>query len=204
MRPLIALILTLISVPTFAQNDYHGPYVGLGIAQIDYETNFLLWFDVDEADVVPRLIAGFRFSDKFAFEAVYNARADFTDRMAGNVPIFLDSNGDAAGGAYTANYTGNFESVEIRVLAHAGNKMVFGVGLFSSSFKGQLIGSTPPISPYDGSFEGRRSDDDNGYVLIIGAQIDVGNWGIRPAYEYFGVSSPADATSLSVQFTYGF
>lgn len=202
MRRSILLLALLASAPVLSQ-EARGPYVGLGIAQMNYKTSFLIWFDVDEVETVPRLFAGFRPNEKMAFEAVYTGKADYAARMSGHVPNFLDSNGNVGGGNYVANYTGSFDSLELRILAHAGN-FVFGTGIFSSDFSGRLIGSTPPIGPYDGNFEGRIDDSDTGFMLIIGGQFDIGNWGIRPEYEYFDAASPGSASSLGVQFSYRF
>lgn len=204
MPRLIALIAMFACAPVLAQ-EYRGPYVGLGIANVDYEDNFLFWFDVGETATAPRLFGGFRFNEKLAFEAVYTDGADFSGRLSGTAPIFLDSNRNAAGGPYTANYTGSFESIEVRVLAHT-RYMLYGISYFSSDFKGRLVGSTapPPITGMSNDFVGVLNDSDTGYSIVIGAQFDIGNWAVRPEYEYYDVSSPSDATALSVLFSYKF
>jgi opacity protein-like surface antigen len=204
MRRLIALFVIFACTPALAQDD-RGPYVGLGIAQVTHDNNFMIWFDVSETATAPRLVAGFRFNEKLAFEAVYADSADFSASLSGSAPNFLDSNSNVAGGNYTAKYTGSLETAEIRVLAHAGY-WVFGAGLFWSDLTDRLIGSTapPPLPEFSNDFEGRHIDSDTGYALIIGAQFDIGNWGIRPEYEYYDVSGPSDVSSFAANFTYRF
>ena len=203
MRSITALAITLACVPVLAQ-EARGPYVGAGIAQVDYENNFFGRFDVGETDMVPQLAVGFRFNDKLAFETVYTTEADFSQNMSGNVPLFLDSNRDVAGGPYTARYTGSFDSIEVRVLSHAGEKLVLGAGLFWSDFQGRMVGTSPPIDPFDGTFEGRINDSESGFSVLIGLEFDIGRLSIRPEYEYYDLSSPADAQVFSVKLNYGF
>lgn len=63
-----------------------GPYVGIGAGQsqasVDLDTGTNL-FDIDANDTAWRVLAGYRFSPYFAFEATYSDYGEFTDDSAG-------------------------------------------------------------------------------------------------------------------------
>lgn len=200
MRRLIALTAVFACAPALAQEGLGG-YVGIGISQIDYEDNVLLRFDVGDSAISPKLVAGYRFNDTLAFEANYSPGADFSSRDTYyNISVFSDGNGGFGAGTVDATYTGEVDFFELRVLAHT-EVMVFGLSYFTSDYKARLAGTS---TLYPEGFDGRVSDSDDGYSIIIGAQWDLGKFGIRPEFEYFDVSSPADAYSVGVQLTYGF
>lgn len=206
MRRLFALVAVLACAPALAQ-ETPGPYVGLGYGQIEFKDSLLIWFDISETDTTPSLIAGYRFSDKLAFEAKYAETAEFRGHLsAKGVPTFLDHRGGISGGDIEADVTGDFDVVELSVLAHAGSHLVLGFALAFTDYTAEIAGigdydpETPGMDPFNGGIE----NSDNSFAIIIGAQFDFGKWGIRPEYEYYDLSSPATASSLSVQFHYGF
>lgn len=207
MRRFIALTAVLAFGSAQAQEGLGG-YVGLGIDNLDYEDNMLLWFDVGDKVMSTKLVAGYRFNDTLAIEGTYSNSDDFSRNMSGFVPAFRDTatSGQVFAGNYNATFTGNYDVFSVRALAHA-KYMVFGISFFKSDFKGTLSGVTDGADMPDiwaGNFSGSVSDGDNGYSIIIGAQWDIGNWAVRPEYEYFDVSSPSDASQFGVQFHYGF
>ena len=196
MRRLLALAVLLISAPTLAQ-EQRGGYIGLGIGKIDYEDNYH-FIDFSDSGSNVKFIGGFRFNETLAFEGYYGKSGSLSANRTG-IRNFFDESGTLHGPTYDATFKPEFEVIEFRVLAHA-KYMVFGAGFFMSDLTGSVTGSTPNGGPIRGSLK----DEDNGYSIIIGAQFDVRNLGVRIEYEYFDVSSPADATIFGVGLNYRF
>lgn len=86
MRQLVlAIALAGLCGTAFAYENF-GPYVGLGAgrtqasASLDTGTNL---FSIDTDDTAWRVLAGYRFSPYFAFEATYSDYGEFADDAAG-------------------------------------------------------------------------------------------------------------------------
>jgi hypothetical protein len=95
MRHFAALLLTLASVPTFGQ-ELRGPYIGLGIDQIDYSST-LYRIEMDDTAMSHKLVAGFRFKDTLAFEAHYAESDEFVSNASGYVVPFTSPIGPIGG-----------------------------------------------------------------------------------------------------------
>jgi predicted porin len=202
MRRFSALILALATVPAFGQ-ELRGPYIGLGIDQIDY-SDTIYRIDMDDTAMSQKLIAGFRFNDTLAFEAHYAESDEFVTNASGWVQPFTSPIGPI-GGPTTARFAGTFDSYEVRALAHQG-AWVLGVGYFSADSAFTLNG-TSDWSEFGGgleTFAGGAENSDSGFSIIIGGQWDIGDWGIRAEYSYYDLEANADAFSLGVGMQYRF
>jgi hypothetical protein len=196
MRLSLALLLALVSLPSFGQGELRGAYIGLGIDQIDYSATFYR-IDMDDTAMSKKLIAGFRFKDTLAFEAHYAESDEFVTNASGFVVPFTSPIGPI-GGNTTARFAGTFDSFEVRALTHQG-VWVLGIGYFSADAEFSLNGTSQ-----FGPFAGGAENSDSGYSLIIGGQWDIGDWGIRAEYEYYDLEADADAFSLGVGMQYRF
>jgi opacity protein-like surface antigen len=208
MRRLLTLALVLISTSVLAQEE-RGPYIGLGLGQLDYEDTFLNRLDYDDTMTSTSIRGGFRFNETLAFEGVYGNPSSFNVHKSGLIPTFLAENGTYVGGEFDARLSGDLDYMEVRVLAHAGH-VLFGLGYYTLDVTGNIVGTTQlalnePPQPAGASFSSSLSDSDHGYSILIGAQWDFSErWGIRAEYEYFDVSSPADVLILGVGVQYKF
>ena len=196
MRRLLALGLVLAGGPALAQ-DGLGGYIGLGIGTLDYEDTI---YNLNYGDSASNLkfTGGYRFNETLAFEGYYGESDTFVKNMSGFTPLFLDQSRDIAGFNYNARLEGSFEVLEFRVQAHT-KWVVLGLGYFMADLKGSIVGDSD-FGPFDGTL----NDSESGYSIIVGFQWDHNDWGIRAEYEYFDVSSPADATILGLGIHYGF
>jgi opacity protein-like surface antigen len=210
MRRLLILSLVLAVTPALAQEGL-GPYIGVGLGQLDYEDGFRSRLDYGDTVSTTSLRGGYRFNDTLAFEGIYGTSGTFGVDFNGSFPNFSADGGITVGGPTVARLSGDLDYIELRVLAHAGH-VVFGLGSFSVDISGEMTGVTqfdgsalnPPQLP-GSSFKTSLADSENGYTILIGAQWEIGEkWGIRAEYEYFDLSSPADATILGVSMQYGF
>jgi hypothetical protein len=179
MRRLLALTLVLASSTGFAQSEFQtGPYVGVGLGKVHYESRVFSVLTFEDDSIGPRVYGGFRFSETFAFEGFYSQAKDMTWVRSGNAPLV---------GPYTANLSGDFDIVELRVLAYAG-RVLFGIGYFDSNFtvRGNVttgLGTSP----------GARSDDDNGLTYLFGGEWPLNDWAIRAEFEYIDTEARVDA-----------
>ena len=196
MRRFSALLLALASVSAFGQ-EIRGPYVGIGVDQIDYSAT-LYRIDMDDKAMSQKLIAGFRFKETFAVEVTFGQSDEFVGDFSGFVPPFTSPIGEI-GFNTNARITGTFDSFDVRALAHQGH-WVLGVGYFSADAEFDIRGT----SDLDGDFAGGAQNSDSGFSLIIGLQWDVGNFGIRAEYDYYDLEAGADGSSLGAGMHYRF
>lgn len=196
MRRFSALLLALAGASAFGQ-EVRGPYVGIGIDQVDYSAT-LYRIDMDDKAMAQRLVAGFRFNDTLAVEATYAESDEFVDNFSGYVTPFTSQIG-VIGFNTTAQITGTFDSFGVRALAHQGH-WVLGVGYFSADAEFDIRGT----SEQGGDFAGRSEASDSGFSIIIGLQWDVGHFGIRAEYNYYDLEADADGSSLGAGMHYRF
>jgi len=200
MRRLAALLLALASGQTLAQEEVRGPYVGLGFDQIEYSMT-IHRLDFDENLTSPKLVAGFRFRESFAFEGSYS-QSNMDSDLSGDVfPPFTSPIGPI-GGPTTAHLEGNVDILQARVISHQGH-VVLGAGFFAVDSDQNLTG-TSAYGPIADSVQERES----GLSILLGVQWDVGNWGIRGEYVYFDTDGNQDIdveiSTLGVGFHYQF
>ena len=198
MRRLLALSLILVTTAALGQEE-RGGYVGVGIGQLDYEDAGYR-IDFSDTTTITKIYSGFRFSEKFAVEGYFSGSADIDSNVAGAIGGIVPNEGGPGfgGGVFTGNFSGDFDVLEVRVIAHT-RRAYFALGLFSSDFEAVFSGNSV-LGPFRTSI----SDSEGGYTLAIGLQWDLDNISIRGEYEYFDMSSPADATIIGASAHYRF
>jgi Outer membrane protein beta-barrel domain len=197
MRCLLALLLTLASAQTIAQ-EARGPYIGFGIDQINY-SNSIYRIDYDDSIMSEKLTAGFRFHDSLSLEATYSPGNDFSVTETGTIfPPFTSPIGPI-GGDVTAHFDGSMDIFQARAISHQGH-VLLGIGFFATDTDLSLSGTSASYGPFGTAVQ----ESDSGYLIFLGLHWDIGQWAVRGEYSYYDMENEADASSFGTGFLYRF
>lgn len=186
MRPIIALLIVFLAASGQAQTET-GPYIGFGLGQLDYkESDFGLTFD--DSAIAYRVYGGYRFTETWAVEASYGQTDDLKWSDFGSIP-----------GVISANFSGDYDLVEIRALAHI-KVFIVGIGYWDADLNATLSGELS----FPGPFSYSASDSDSGVSAIIGGEWDFDRWSIRGEIETFDTESNVDVYAVGVGFHFRF
>lgn len=186
MRSFVVLLIALFGASALAQTET-GPYIGLGLGQLDYEeSDFGLTFD--DTTLAYKVYGGYRFTETWALEAAYGKTDDLEWSDFGSIP-----------GVISANLSGDYDFIEIRALAHL-SAFIVGIGYWDADLNATLSGTLT----FPGPFSYSASDSDSGASAILGGQWDLDKWSIRGEFEVFDTESNVDAYTVGVGLHYRF
>jgi opacity protein-like surface antigen len=175
-----------------AQEIEPAAYLGAGIANFDYEENILGLATFSDSATGVKLYGGYRFSDRWAFEAAYEQTDTVEQSFSASIPGI---------GTVGARIGAEFDLITLRGIGHipvSWGSFFVGAGYFDG--EGDAFAEVD-----DGTTVVQVNDtvSDDGLTAILGLQWDFSSLSLRVEYEWWDLED-ADATQIGVGLHYRF